>query len=64
MSTLEKRVERLEGRTGTADDGPPYVAFPTLEEYAAWVAEYDGPPVKTYVGVSPDDWPGKQEKDR
>ena len=22
MSALEKRVERLEGRTGTADDGP------------------------------------------
>ena len=57
MSKLEQRVEQLESKATPKAAGPLYVSFATAAEAEA----YTGPPVKGYIGVSPDDWPAKTE---
>ena len=58
MTKLTQRVEQLEAKVVTEDDALMYVSFATLAE----AEEYDGPPVKGYVCVSPDDWPANLEE--
>jgi len=53
---VSERVEKLEKRANAQRrEWPSYVSFKTRAELDA----YSGPPVKGYIGVSPDDWPGK-----
>jgi len=55
---LDARVAALEKRTGRGDLGPTYVTLETLD--SPLPPGIRGP-VKVYVGVSPDDWPGPEE---
>ena len=58
MTKLTQRVEQLEAKVVTEDDALMYVSFATLAE----AEEYDGPRVKGYIGISPDDWPANEEE--
>ncbi len=58
MTTIGKRLEVLEHvRRKNRAPGPAYLQFKDQAEYDAWEATYNGPPIKTYVGCGPDDWP-------
>lgn len=57
--SLEKRVDRLEGRVNL-EVRPLYLAFDWGEEAEAWEAA-ERCRCKVYIGVSPDDWPSAEE---
>ena len=63
MSDLQRRVERLEAATAGGSVAS-YRSFLTVELYRRWLADYSGPFVKVYIGVSPDDWPGGGDGER
>ena len=54
---LAKRLDALEAAQPSA--APPYVSVADDDALRVWLARYDGPPVKVYITVSPDDWDGE-----